>query len=91
MDHRLMDQELAYIAKCTEHYSNSDLKELVREAAYVPLRQLQETELKKLKKIRPIILDDFMQALKKIRGTLTDDLIEEYVKWNDEFGEIIYN
>ena len=70
------------------NYSNSDLKELCREAAYEPLRELNVKSLKKVGELRPIVFDDFVKALRKVKGTLTKKILMELENWNKEFGAL---
>ena len=67
------------------NYSNSDLKELCREAAYEPLRELNVKSLVKVEELRPIVFEDFNRAVKKVRETLTSKILKELEDWNKEF------
>ena len=84
----ISDSEFEKIAKMCTNYSNSDLKELCREAAYEPLRELSGDSLKGVTKLRPIKYTDFEKALKKVRGTLTKDVLKELEVWNSQFGAL---
>ena len=84
----ITDEEFLKIAKMCNNYSNSDLKELCREAAYEPLRELNTSNLKKVSELRPIVFDDFNKAIRKVRGTLTEGILKQLEKWNQEFGAL---
>ena len=84
----ITDEEFMKIAKMCNNYSNSDLKELCREAAYEPLRELNTSNLKKVSELRPIVFDDFIKAIRKVRGTLTEGILKQLEKWNQEFGAL---
>ena len=84
----LSDDDIREIAKKTNDYSNSDLMELCREAAYQPVRELTTDEILKIKKFRPLIKQDLLTAVQKIRGTLSKKVRDELQKWNDQFGGI---
>ena len=84
----ITDSEFEQIAKMCTNYSNSDLKELCREAAYEPLRELSGDSLKGVTKLRAIKYTDFEKALKKVRGTLTKDVLKELEVWNSQFGAL---
>ena len=84
----LSDDDIREIAKKTNDYSNSDLMELCREAAYQPVRELTMDEILKIKKFRPLIKQDLLTAVQKIRGTLSKKVRDELQKWNDQFGGI---
>ena len=84
----ITDEQFLQIAKMCNNYSNSDLKELCREAAYEPLRELNSTSLQKVDELRPIVFEDFNKAVRKVRGTLTKDILRELEKWNEDFGAL---
>ena len=82
------DDEFLKIAEMCKNYSNSDLKELCREAAYEPLRELNVKSLAKVEELRPIVYEDFNKAVRKVRGTLTRKILQELEEWNKEFGAL---
>ena len=84
----ISDEQFLQIAKMCNNYSNSDLKELCREAAYEPLRELNSTSLQKVDELRPIVFEDFNKAVRKVRGTLTKDVLRQLEKWNEDFGAL---
>jgi spastin len=84
----LSDDDIREIAKRTNDYSNSDLMELCREAAYQPVRELSNEEILKLKKFRPLVKQDLINAVNKIRGTLSKKVRDELQKWNEQFGGV---
>ena len=84
----LSDEDIREIAKMTNDYSNSDLMELCREAAYRPVRELTNDEILKLDKFRPINKKDLLDAVHKIRGTLSKKVKEDLRKWNEQFGGV---
>ena len=84
----LSDDDIKEIAQKTNDYSNSDLMELCREAAYQPVRELTMDEILKIKKFRPLVKQDLLCAVQKIRGTLSKKVRDELKKWNDQFGGV---
>ena len=84
----ISDEEFFKIAQMCNNYSNSDLKELCREAAYEPLRELNSSKLKQVSELRPITFEDFNKAIRKVRGTLTEGILKQLEKWNQEFGAL---
>ena len=84
----ISDEEFFKIAQMCKNYSNSDLKELCREAAYEPLRELNSSKLKQVSELRPITFEDFNKAIRKVRGTLTEGILKQLEKWNQEFGAL---
>jgi spastin len=84
----ITDDQFLQIAKMCNNYSNSDLKELCREAAYEPLRELNTASLQRVGELRPIVFEDFNKAVRKVRGTLTREILRELEKWNEDFGAL---
>jgi SpoVK/Ycf46/Vps4 family AAA+-type ATPase len=88
-EHNIIDDEFKQIAKLTENYSNSDLKELSREAAYEPIRDITDMKvLENLGKLRGLVFDDLFKATKIVRGTLNDKILNELNVWNKEYGAL---
>ena len=84
----LSDDDIRDIAKKTNDYSNSDLMELCREAAYQPVRELTNEQIMELKAFRPLVKQDLLNAVDKIRGTLSKKVRDELQKWNEQFGGV---
>nr|CAB3470078.1 unnamed protein product [Digitaria exilis] len=82
------------LANATEGYSGSDLKNLCVAAAYRPVHELLEQENKgdmcsKKTSLRPLKLDDFVQAKAKVSPSVAFDAtsMNELRKWNEQYGE----
>ena len=84
----LSDDDIREIAKKTNDYSNSDLMELCREAAYQPVKELTNEQILELKAFRPLVKQDLLNAVDKIRGTLSKKVRDELQKWNEQFGGV---
>lgn len=80
----LNEDEFNELSKITQGYSGSDLFNLCREAVMEPLREI--TDIKSVSVLRPIILTDFKKAMNQIRKSVNEKDLEDYIKWNDEFG-----
>ncbi|KAK9691415.1 hypothetical protein RND81_09G195400 [Saponaria officinalis] len=87
------DFQFEELAKVTEGYSGSDLKNLCIAAAYRPVQELLEQE--KVGKetasptLRPLSLDDFVQSKSKVGPSVAYDAtsMNELRKWNEQYGE----
>ncbi|KAJ6825477.1 uncharacterized protein M6B38_376340 [Iris pallida] len=82
------------LAKATEGYSGSDLKNLCVAAAYRPVQELLEEEHKQgasssTPSLRHLNLDDFLQAKSKVGASVAFDAasMNELRKWNEQYGE----
>ncbi|CAL0329327.1 unnamed protein product [Lupinus luteus] len=82
------------LAKLTEGYSGSDLKNLCIAAAYRPVQELIEEEKKvgdngMPSVLRPLNLDDFVESKAKVGPSVAYDAtsMNELRKWNDMYGE----
>ena len=84
----LTDEDIKDIAMKTNDYSNSDLMELCREAAYEPVRELTTDDILNLDKFRPLVKKDLDNAIKKIRPSLNKKVKDDLFKWNSQFGGV---
>ncbi|CAN8321294.1 unnamed protein product [Cochlearia groenlandica] len=82
------------LAKETEGYSGSDLKNLCIAAAYRPVQELLQEEQKGTRTdvsrdLRPLSLDDFIQSKAKVSPSVAYDAttMNELRKWNEQYGE----
>lgn len=84
----------ALVAK-TAGYSGSDIANVCREAAMMPMRRkileggLDIAEIAKIDTDEidlPIAMSDFLEALKNISKSVSEEYLEEYKLWMAEFG-----
>jgi spastin len=88
VEYDIKDEDIMKISKKTDGYSNSDLLEICREAAYEPVREKTTEEILQLHKFRPLVISDFEKALTKIRGSISAQVMKEMDKWNKTYGAI---
>lgn len=82
------------LAKETEGYSGSDLKNLCIAAAYRPVQELLEEEKKGGRNdltayLRPLNVEDFIHSKAKVGPSVAFDAtsMNELRKWNEQYGE----
>ncbi|CBZ25066.1 katanin-like protein [Leishmania mexicana MHOM/GT/2001/U1103] len=86
--HTLTDADLDSLVRSTDGYSGADLKQLCREAAMGPLREMSVMELSAVAAadLRPVQRKDFKQALKRLKPSVGPAEVQRYVDWNKLFG-----
>lgn len=89
VNHSLSRTDVERIARGTEGFSASDLKELAKEAALQPIREISTTQLRTISEheVRPLALKDFIQSLKFVRPSVSGTSLAPYESWNKQFGE----
>ncbi|GAA33137.2 spastin [Clonorchis sinensis] len=89
VNHSLSRTDVERIARGTEGFSTSDLKELAKEAALQPIREISTTQLRTISEheVRPLALKDFIQSLKFVRPSVSGASLAPYESWNQQFGE----
>jgi len=86
--HSLSMEDLEAITRMTEGYSGADLRQLCREAAMGPLREISVKELSQVASddLRPIDRRDFNCAVRRIKPSVGAAEVTRYVDWNQQFG-----
>ena len=93
----LSDSDISSIVKKTKGYSGSDLAGLCREAAMYPLRDaMRGVDMSDVgnfdpdaitdDQLRPISLQDVMNATGEVRASVSQDDLKGYIEWNKVFG-----
>ncbi|GIY72808.1 fidgetin-like protein 1 [Caerostris extrusa] len=87
-EHGLSENDLLRICDETKGYSGSDVAHLCKEAAMGPIRCIGPENIKTvaLDQVRPIILNDFLDALRQVRASVAQDDLDYYLEWNKKFG-----
>ncbi|TPX67716.1 hypothetical protein SpCBS45565_g03600 [Spizellomyces sp. 'palustris'] len=86
--HALSDEHIDEVIRRTDGYSGSDMDGLVREAALGPIRDIQDISNIDVSDVRPIILEDFIDALTQVKPSVSPRDLELYVKFDHEFGSV---
>lgn len=81
------DVKLEELAKLTEGYTGSDIKDIVQAVQLNVVRELFESgeALKPNSKPRPITMADFKAVLKQRKPSVSPDLVAAYLKWSESF------
>ena len=84
----LPESDVRRLVRATDRYSGSDLKQVCKEAAMGPVREVSPDQLRDIRPedMRPIQLRDFEDALRHIRPTVSVSSLAKYEQWNKEFG-----
>uniref|UniRef100_A0A3B1IEZ1 microtubule-severing ATPase n=1 Tax=Astyanax mexicanus TaxID=7994 RepID=A0A3B1IEZ1_ASTMX len=87
----LTQKELSQLARLlmTDGYSGSDLTSLAKDAALGPIRELRPEQVRNMaaNEMRNIRFSDFVDSLKKIKKSVSPQTLDQYVRWNREYGD----
>ncbi|KAJ2955148.1 hypothetical protein NQZ79_g8810 [Umbelopsis isabellina] len=84
----ISDKEANEIIRWTEGYSASDMKELAKDAALGPLRELGDDVLHiGAEAVRPINYRDFVAAQATVRASVSKQSLAAYERWNEQYGK----
>ncbi|XP_067297038.1 spastin isoform X1 [Pseudorasbora parva] len=85
----LSQKELSQLARMTEGYSGSDLTSLAKDAALGPIRELRPEQVRNISpsEMRNIRFSDFVDSLKRIKRSVSPQTLDQYVRWNREYGD----
>ncbi|KAF9416462.1 hypothetical protein HW555_006223 [Spodoptera exigua] len=85
----LTAQHISEIANLTEGYSGADMKSLCSEAAMGPIRSVPLSQIVSIdrNKVRPVCIQDFINALQRVKPSVSQDDLGQYVKWNTTYGQ----
>ena len=87
VENSLSDEDIKEVVTLTKSYSNEELEELCKMAAFQPGKELSFEEVSKIEKLRPIIKNDFIKAMKLIKGSINDNEINEILMWNGKLND----
>uniref|UniRef100_A0A671RQZ6 microtubule-severing ATPase n=1 Tax=Sinocyclocheilus anshuiensis TaxID=1608454 RepID=A0A671RQZ6_9TELE len=85
----LPQKELSQLVRMTEGYSGSDLTSLAKDAALGPIRELRPEQVRNMPadKMRDICFSDFVDSLKRIKRSVSPQTLDQYVRWNRQYGD----
>lgn len=82
----LTEKDFEEISTFTKGYSGSDLMGVIREAAMLPIRTIENILEVDFDKIRGVNLDDFKEAVRLIKPSVSEKNLTFYKDWNKDFG-----
>ncbi|MFX0067734.1 MAG: AAA family ATPase [Promethearchaeota archaeon] len=82
------DADFDELATLTEGYSGSDIALICRDAAMMPIRELDTagTLTRKDITVRPVDREDFIKSMKKIKPTVSPDELQKYEEWTKDYA-----
>jgi SpoVK/Ycf46/Vps4 family AAA+-type ATPase len=75
------------LAEMLEGYSGSDIRDIVQDAYMRVVREYFESENKE-ESVRPVTIDDFMEAIKQRRPSVNKEMLKLYENWTEKFKAI---
>ena len=82
----ITEDEIDDIINKTKGYSGSDLINVCKEAAMMPIRSIEDITSCQLEHLRGVTKNDFDEALFNVKPSINEKTIEQYVEWNKNFG-----
>jgi SpoVK/Ycf46/Vps4 family AAA+-type ATPase len=82
----ISEEALNNIVLRTKGYSGSDMMSILREAAMMPIRNIEDIHNVQLDNLRGVNSQDFFEALEIVKPSVSEKTISQYVQWNKDFG-----
>ena len=82
----ITDADIDDIIDKTKGYSGSDLINVCKEAAMMPIRSIEDITNCQLEHLRGVNKNDFDEALFNVKPSINEKSIEQYIEWNKNFG-----
>ena len=80
------EDDINDIINRTKGYSGSDLINVCKEAAMMPIRSIEDITNCQLEHLRGVNKQDFDEALTTVKPSINEKSIEQYMEWNKNFG-----
>lgn len=80
------EKDIDIIVDLTKGYSGSDMINVCREAAMMPIRSIEDISNLQVEHLRGVNKEDFIISIENVKPSVSDKTIGQYVEWNKEFG-----
>ena len=84
--YEINENDIDDIVNRTKGYSGSDLINVCKEAAMMPIRSIEDITNCQLEHLRGVNKKDFDEALITVKPSINEKSIEQYMEWNKNFG-----
>ena len=84
--YEINENDIDDIVNRTKGYSGSDLINVCKEAAMMPIRSIEDITNCQLEHLRGVNKQDFNEALTTVKPSINEKSIEQYMEWNKNFG-----
>ena len=84
--YEINESDIDDIVNRTKGYSGSDLINVCKEAAMMPIRSIEDITNCQLEHLRGVNKKDFDEALITVKPSINEKSIEQYMEWNKNFG-----
>ena len=84
--YEINENDIDDIVNRTKGYSGSDLINVCKEAAMMPIRSIEDITNCQLEHLRGVNKQDFDEALTTVKPSINEKSIEQYMEWNRNFG-----
>jgi SpoVK/Ycf46/Vps4 family AAA+-type ATPase len=87
----LNEKDLEEIVVKSKGYSGSDMINVCREAAMMPIRSVEDIFNLKVENLRNVEKNDFFGALNMVKPSVSEKTITQYIDWNREYGSFQFD
>jgi SpoVK/Ycf46/Vps4 family AAA+-type ATPase len=85
------DSDMHEIVLNSKGYSGSDMINVCREAAMMPIRSVEDIFNLQVENLRDVNKDDFINALSAVKPSVSEKTISQYIDWNKEYGSFQFD
>jgi SpoVK/Ycf46/Vps4 family AAA+-type ATPase len=83
--------DMEEILQRSKGYSGSDMINVCREAAMMPIRSVEDIFNLQVENLRDVNKGDFLTALNMVKPSVSEKTITQYIDWNRDFGSFQFD